>query len=82
MSKAKSKNGRNRRDELRREYQFDYSASRPNRFASRLGGNAVAVVLDPDVAKVFGTSQSVNQLLRSVIAALPERSRAKKRKAG
>jgi hypothetical protein len=43
---------------------------------------AVAVVLEPDVAEVFRSSQSVNQLLRSVIAALPERTPAKKRKAG
>jgi hypothetical protein len=82
MSKATRKNGKSRRDDLRREYQFDYSACRPNRFASRLRGDAIAVVLEPDVAEVFGSSQSVNQLLRSVIAALPERSRAKKRKAG
>ena len=82
MSKATSKTRKGRRDDLRREYQFDYSASRPNRFASRLRGNAVAIVLEPDVAEVFGSSRSVNQLLRSVIAALPERARAKKRKAG
>jgi hypothetical protein len=44
--------------------------------------DAVAVVLEPDVAEVFRSSQSVNQLLRSVIAALPERTPAKKRKAG
>jgi len=44
--------------------------------------HAVAVVLEPDVAEVFQSAQSVNQLLRSVIAALPARSRSKKRKAG
>jgi hypothetical protein len=30
------------------------------------------VVLDPDVASVFQTSEAVNSLLRSVISALPE----------
>ena len=35
-------------------------------------GSTVAVVLDPDVASVFQTSESVNSLLRSVISALPE----------
>jgi hypothetical protein len=35
-------------------------------------GLTVAVVLDPDVAKYFDSSESVNTLLRSVIAALPD----------
>jgi len=34
-------------------------------------GSTVAVVLDPDVASVFQTSEAVNSLLRSVILALP-----------
>lgn len=53
-------------DELRPEYRFDYRRSKPNRFAERLSQGAVAVVLDPDVASVFRTSESVNSLLRSV----------------
>jgi hypothetical protein len=56
--------------ELRPEYRFDYRRSRPNRFAPEMKG-AVAVVLDPDVATVFNTSDSVNAMLRSVISALP-----------
>lgn len=55
---------------MRREYRFDYRRARPNRFAAALQGRT-AVVLDPDVASVFESSKSVNQLLRSVIAALP-----------
>ena len=58
-------------DELRAEYALDYAASRPNRFAPRMGGTVVAVVLEPDVAAVFNTSESVNRVLRSVIATLP-----------
>ena len=58
-------------DDLRAEYDFDYTKSRPNRFASRASGSVVAVVLEPDVASVFGTSESVNRALRAVIAALP-----------
>ena len=58
-------------DDLRDEYRLDYARSRPNRFASRMSGTTVAVVLDPDVAAVFDTSESVNRLLRSVISALP-----------
>jgi len=62
-------------DEIRAEYQFDYSESRPNRFAARMKGSTVAVVLDPDVASVFQTSEAVNSLLRSVISALPENAK-------
>jgi len=56
---------------MRPEYRFDYLQARPNRFASRIGDETVTVVLDPDVAVVFKTAESVNELLRSVIAALP-----------
>ena len=59
-------------DDIRAEYQFDYSKARPNRFAAAMKGSTVAVVLDPDVASVFQTSEAVNSLLRSVISALPE----------
>ena len=58
--------------EMRREYRFDYRKARPNRFAPLMEGKTVAVVLDPDVASVFQSSESVNTLLRSVISALPE----------
>ncbi len=69
------------RGEMRRDYRFDYTKARPNRFAGRFQAGAVAVVLDPDVASVFGSSNRVNRLLRSVIAAMPARGR-KRVKAG
>jgi hypothetical protein len=62
---------------MRREYQFDYDKSRPNRFASLMKGGTVAIVLDPDVASVFRSPESVNSLLRSVINALPKRTKAR-----
>jgi len=65
-------------DALRREYRFDYRKARPNRFARLLTGRTVAVVLDPDVASVFQSSESVNSLLRSVIAALPTDARTRR----
>ena len=74
-----------RPEDLRPEYQFDYSRSRGNRFASTLGPQTVAVVLEPDVAQVFGSARSVNKLLRSVIAAVPPATPARRtarRKAG
>ena len=57
-------------DELRAEYRLDYSEGRPNRFAEQLAPGGLAVVLDPDVAEVFPSSESVNRLLRSVIQAV------------
>jgi len=63
-------------DELRPEYRFDYSKARPNPYAARLKGKAVAVVLDAEVAAAFPTSESVNTALRAVIV-----ERRSKRKA-
>jgi len=70
--KKTSSSSRAKHREMRGEYRFDYRRSRPNRFARRLAGRTVAVLLDPDVASVFGSSESVNSLLRSVIKALPK----------
>jgi translation elongation factor EF-4 len=56
---------------MRKEYRFDYSRAKPNRFAEKMSKDVVAVVLEPDVAAVFKSSEAVNALLRSVIAALP-----------
>ncbi len=56
---------------VRREYRFDYRKAKPNRFADAMRSDAVSVLLDPDVAAVFDTSESVNTLLRSLIAAMP-----------
>ena len=58
---------------LRSEYRFDYSKSQPNRFAAKMSKGTVAVVLEPDVAKIFTSSEVVNALLRSIIAAMPSK---------
>ena len=68
-------------DGTRSEYRFDYSVSKPNRFASQIKEGSVAVLLDPDVASVFDNSESVNKLLRAVIAALIEAPRPRKKRA-
>lgn len=64
-------------DDLRREYRFDYKHARKNRFARRIRSGSVAVILEPDVASVFRTSEDVNALLRSVISAFHSNSRSK-----
>lgn len=56
------------------EYDLDWSKAKPNPYAARLK-DTVAVVLAPDVARAFPTSESVNTALRSVLAAVPRRSR-------
>jgi len=55
---------------MRNEYRFDYRRAKPNRFAEKMTEGALAVVLEPDVAAVFRSSEAVNTLLRSVIAAM------------
>lgn len=55
-------------DELRPEYDFDYSRAVRGKYYSRLleeGSNVV--ILDPDVAKAFHDSASVNEALRSLL---------------
>lgn len=55
-------------DELRREYQFDYSKAVRGKYYNRLvkeGANVV--VLEPDIAKVFQDSAAVNDALRSLL---------------
>lgn len=85
MKKTPSRSNKPRAKDLRAEYEFNYSRSRPNRFASRLGPQTIAVVLEPDVAQVFDSSRAVNKLLRSVIAANAtndSRHRGSRRKTG
>ncbi len=57
-------------DELREHYNFDYGKAKPNRFADRFDEDAIVVVLDPDVAAIFTTSEMANQALRVLIKAL------------
>jgi hypothetical protein len=74
MKKDESpKRPRKAKDEMRAEYRFDYARAQSNRFADRMKNGAVAVILDPDVAAVFGSSKAVNEFLRSVITILPVR---------
>jgi hypothetical protein len=58
---------------LRSEYRFDYTKSQPNRFAERARPGSVAILLDPDVAQVFKNAESVNAVLRALVATMPSR---------
>jgi len=55
-------------DELRPEYDFDYSKAVRGKYHRRLleeGANVV--VLEPDIAKAFSDSAVVNEVLRSLL---------------
>jgi len=57
-----------RRDEMRPEYDFDYSKAVRGKYYHRLlkeGANVA--VLEPDVAKAFRNSAVVNEALRSLL---------------
>jgi len=57
------------------EYHFDYHAARPNRFAKAMEDAPLVVVLDKDVAEVFTTPEAVNKALRSLIGAMPTKTK-------
>ena len=59
-------------DDLLPEYRLDYRKARPNRFANRVDRERLVITLDPDVRKVFTTSESVNSVLRALIEAMPK----------
>ena len=62
-------------DEMLPEYQLDYSKAKPNRFVGRIEKKRVVIALDPDVAKVFSDSESVNNVLRALITTMPTGSK-------
>ncbi len=64
-------------DDMLPEYKFDYRKARPNRFAERIYQNQRVVMLDQDIAKVFTTSESVNNVLRALIMTMPASDRVK-----
>lgn len=66
--------------EMPPEYDFDYSKARPNRFAGKIGEERLVVVLDPEVSQVFKTAESVNAVLRALVAALPNEATRKARR--
>ena len=68
-SKAKKKA---EEDDLRPHYDFDYSKSKPNRFAGHFTGDSIMVSLDPDVSEVFKDAESVNTALRALLGAIPK----------
>ena len=58
-------------EDMQAEYQFDYTKARPNRFAPSIPEGSRIIVLDPDIAEVFTPPESVNAVLRALIATMP-----------
>lgn len=61
MKKAKSRD-----DDLEMRPEYDFSKGVRGKYADWFPKGATAVVLDPDVAKVFKTSKMVNDALRTL----------------
>ena len=70
-------------EDLRPEYNFDYSkAVRGKYFKRLLEEGANVVVLEPDVAKAFGNSAAVNDALRSLLDLTRSTQRLTRRSSG
>jgi hypothetical protein len=75
MKKTRSaKQAKGGKDELQPEYRFDYRKARPNRFAAKYQEGSRVVILDPDVARVFTTAESVNAVLRALLETMPPKA--------
>ena len=59
--------------EMAPEYHFDYRKAKPNRFAVRMKDEPLIVLIEPDIAKVFTSSEQVNKALRALISAMPQK---------
>ena len=59
-------NHNQKEDDLLPEYRFDYTKARPNRFAKGIAEGSLVVVLEPELAQVFKTSEQVKAILRAI----------------
>ena len=81
MKKRNGKQARSvGRDEILPEY--DFSQGQRNKYAAKYREGTNIVVLDPDVAALFPTSEAVNRALRALggIAPRPPARRSRKRR--
>ena len=70
-------------NELRPEYNFDYSKAIRGKYYPRLSKEgANLVVLEPDIAKAFRDSATVNDALRSLLELTRSTQRLTKRSSG
>lgn len=55
--------------------EYDFTGGVRGKYAARFAKGTNIVVLDPDVAKVFPDSESVNKALRALTQIIPKRRR-------
>ena len=60
--------------------EYDFSGGVRGKYAERYARGTNVVVLDPDVAKVFSDSESVNQALRALAGIIRHQSEKAQRK--
>jgi len=72
--KAGRRNGKDKRDTMRPEY--DFSAATRGVTAARYAEGANVVVIDPEVLDVFPDSGTVNNALRALAPVLRQQCRA------
>ena len=65
--RAKNMNPEELEDDLRPEYDFDFSKAVRGKYYPQYIESTNVVVLDPDVAAAFQNSEAVNQALRAML---------------
>ena len=72
-----------RLEELRPEYDFDYSKAVRGKYYKRLlDEGANVAILDPDISKAFRDSSAVNEALRSLLELTRSTERLTRRSSG
>ena len=56
--------------------EYDFSSGVKGKYASRFAKGSNVIVLDPDVAEVFGDTKAVNEALRLLARSARESQRA------
>ncbi len=59
-----------RKWDMRKEY--DFSETRPDKYAKKYVEGTNIVVIDPDLVEFFPDSESVNAVLRALVAIAPK----------
>jgi len=65
--REKLMNAEESQDELRPEYDFDFSKAVRGKYYRQYLESSNVIVLDPDVAAAFHNSATVNQALRAML---------------
>jgi len=58
--------------------EYDFTNGVRGRYAPRFREGVNVVVLDPDVAQAYGTSEAVNRALRAILEVAPTRTRRRR----